>query len=879
MDLTSAVTAYHTIRSGVGGGEIGSSIPQNYQEMLNQFFASAHRHRHSHHQHIPPSPISSPTSSCSNSPNSSSSSTPTGGTSTSTPTVTTENLLSLLNYFHSSTRWEDHAFDLLLSIHILQSSHYRHSYSDLIQFHLHPNMKSYLTHEEPRVRQITCQLIGILVQSFGYEEYQFLVEVIIRCVQENSQREHQTRPVILGDEKELALDEVTGWKSLETSYNAFKELVKGLRHYLLINNDGVPPPPAPPPAAAPVADPTAPVADPTAVASDLSELNQWKVNRVAPIGSNALQIFVIDAGVHMNRYVRQCSCELIEIMCQTPSPVTHHQSHHSHPHTTAIPSPIRSRSSSSSLFTEFPSLAMVIAIRNILAIGLQDSWCQVRLAATLATKSFLMTISQNIFLEQHVWPLILPRLCLNRHYSTDSVKEIAQETWIQRLGSRGRELLTEFMSDVVPYYVSMTRHKNHIVCEAACASIAELGTPSPVPPPPASSLSPSRFPSSSIDLIPSPVSRIPSSSADQYLSLMLVALRDSLVDASWPVRDRACIAIGRYLRSIWNRNLDLQSPADIRLIPIPTTQSILNSGGHLPIDTDTPQGHAPEAQEEGEEAVLPQAEQEKLTVLQILQESVEILLNYLHTDPFRPVRESAAIAIVDCLLPPLAPMMTTENPLKVSLSLSPRPLLRPHPRQAPFQNQIWKKIENYLQSYLLAAVATAAPAETSFPFATTTMTSSSSSTTTATTRPVNKAIRFLPDSVVTELMSGATVTVRNTNDTNNNSEFKPLVSSSLDPSAPGGMLTGETLSWGGSVKGKMKRSKPRVGGGWGCCLDCAAGENRPLYPWEESETAILLLRELIGTLPQTNPESEERIRGFLRSQVKVCLCLTSTRQS
>ena len=290
------------------------------------------------------------------------------------------------------------------------------------------------------------------------------------CVQDHSQRECQTRPVILGEEKELALDEVTGWKSLETSFNAFKELVKGLRHFILVNNsqssigEGVPP----------LAPPAAEHAtiSPSAENDDGSELSRWKSHRVAPIGADALQIFVIDAGMHMNRYVRQCSCELIDIMCQTPSPI----SRHSHAHAGAMSSPIRLRSSS--LFVDSPSLSMVIALRNILAIGLQDSWCQVRLAATMATKSFLAAISNNVPLERQVWPLLLPRLCLNRHYSTDSVKEIAQETWIQRLGSRGRELLSEYMSDVVPYYVSMTRHKNHIVCEAACASIAELGSSS-----------------------------------------------------------------------------------------------------------------------------------------------------------------------------------------------------------------------------------------------------------------------------------------------------------------------------------------------------------------------------------------------------------------
>lgn len=110
-------------------------------------------------------------------------------------------------------------------------------------------------------------------------------------------------------------------------------------------------------------------------------------------------------------------------------------------------------------------------------------------------------------------------------------------------------------------------------------------------------------------------------------------------------------------------------------------------------------------------------------------------------------------------------------------------------------------------------------------------------------------------------MSGSAVSVRNTNET---VDPKPLI----PPSESEGTKKVEIQPWGGTTKGKIKRSKPRLGGGWGCCLDCAAGENRELYPWEVSETAIFLLRELIGTLSQ-NQDFESRIRSFLHSQLKV----------
>lgn len=388
MDLTSAVTAYRSFK-------LSSHFPPKYSHLIPQILSYSTE-------------------------------------------ITPDSLHEVFHDLNNSQTWENVAFSLLLAIHILNSSNYLDYQSELI-ITLNDNMMNYLEHEESRVRQLACRLIGVLVQRNGYKEYNILYESVISCVRRNSERECHTRPVILGEEKELALDEVTGWRALETSYNAFKELVKSLRHYVL-----------------------------TCESSDEPFLQTWRRSRVAPIGAEALQIFILDAGVHINRYVRQSCCELVDIMCQLPS--TRSPYHRDQVIGDGMP---RERSS---IFTEYPSPSVVIALRNVLAIGLQDSWCQVRLAATFATNSLLSTISGESNLENLIWPLILPRICLNRHYSTDSVKEVAQDTWIKRLGTRGRELLSTYMSDVVPYYVSMTRHKNHIVCEAACASIAELGS-------------------------------------------------------------------------------------------------------------------------------------------------------------------------------------------------------------------------------------------------------------------------------------------------------------------------------------------------------------------------------------------------------------------
>lgn len=158
-----------------------------------------------------------------------------------------------------------------------------------------------------------------------------------------------------------------------------------------------------------------------------------------------------------------------------------------------------------------------------------------------------------------------------------------------------------------------------------------------------------------------------------------------------------------------------------------------------------------------------------------------------------------------------------------------------------------KRIQSYITTYLPAAARDSINAQSVVPA--------------SNHKPVNKNIRFLPDSIVSELMSGSTVSVRNTNEY---ADPKPLV----PPMQASENNKGYPQPWGSTTIGKVKRSKPRLGGGWGCCLDCAAGENRDLYPWEGSETAVLLLRELIGTLPQ-NFGSEAKLRELFHSHLQV----------
>uniref|UniRef100_A0AAV1TEN1 Uncharacterized protein n=1 Tax=Peronospora matthiolae TaxID=2874970 RepID=A0AAV1TEN1_9STRA len=102
--------------------------------------------------------------------------------------------------------------------------------------------------------------------------------------------------------------------------------------------------------------------------------------------------------------------------------------------------------------------------------GLEDNWCQVRYAASIAARMFLLKLQDQG--RKAYLPILLPRLCLNRYYIAERVQKYSQESWTMIVGTHGRELVATYANEIVDYYVEMT---SHCVRESACQCIAELG--------------------------------------------------------------------------------------------------------------------------------------------------------------------------------------------------------------------------------------------------------------------------------------------------------------------------------------------------------------------------------------------------------------------
>ncbi|ROT82029.1 uncharacterized protein [Penaeus vannamei] len=147
--------------------------------------------------------------------------------------------------------------------------------------------------------------------------------------------------------------------------------------------------------------------------------------------------------------------------------------------------------------------------------GLADNWSQVRLASSVATRKFLMSLPAAA--RERFFPVLLPRLCLNRYYVAEGVRLHSQETWRQVAGSEGKALVEKYIDPVVAYYIEATEADNHAVREAACACIAELAL------------------------------KIARGSVRAHVPDLLHALTVCFSDDSWPVRDAACVACGNFI--------------------------------------------------------------------------------------------------------------------------------------------------------------------------------------------------------------------------------------------------------------------------------------------------------------------------------------------
>jgi hypothetical protein len=156
----------------------------------------------------------------------------------------------------------------------------------------------------------------------------------------------------------------------------------------------------------------------------------------------------------------------------------------------------------------------------IVAKGLADNWSQVRYAASQACRSFYLIAKEDPQLREEFDPILVPRMCLNRYYVAEGVKIYSNETWRLVHEDKGKEVIAKYAKEVCKFYISQSLADNHAVREASCHCIGELCTK---------------------------VAKIDPEPFKPYVQDLLTALLDCFKDASWPVRDCACIACASFV--------------------------------------------------------------------------------------------------------------------------------------------------------------------------------------------------------------------------------------------------------------------------------------------------------------------------------------------
>ncbi|TYZ58640.1 hypothetical protein PybrP1_009227 [[Pythium] brassicae (nom. inval.)] len=324
-----------------------------------------------------------------------------------------------------------------------------------------------LEHYEPRVRMVVGKLLGVLANwDLAWVHAEFLPQLLesVMCSMSRSPDFEESGFEDLDDNISVngmetppqspestprtpstpyRLDDVSGWKALESSLCALKYVVKGSGAAFLEQRAGGP------------------------------------ADAFVYLTPELLELVTTKSCFHINRHVRVVGLDTITALCEA-APVGFLATHR----------------------------AVADTLSKCVARGMQDNWSQVRYAASIAVRAFLLPLEDDDTRARYL-PTLVPRLCLNRYYVAERVSKHSQETWRLLVGARGRDVVAQYANDVVAYYVEMT---NHSVREAACTCIGELG------------------------------SKVAPDAIRPHVATLAHALVVSLYDSSWQVRDAACLA-------------------------------------------------------------------------------------------------------------------------------------------------------------------------------------------------------------------------------------------------------------------------------------------------------------------------------------------------
>lgn len=372
--------------------------------------------------------------------------------------------------------------------------------------------EKHLEHNEPRVRSLVAKVIGhhanlgttleknmnigpILIQQ-SIHLYNTVLNSLYEHLESGRDTDNKSKS------SEGALDDTTGWRALETNLYGIGSFVQASGHRYFAFSKGC-------------------------NNGDKSGISGME----SKVDEKLLQNVEYCCVKHVNRHVRAAGISVLEQMV--------------HACTSSFQddlqgSDAKERQDTSDMnMLMLPDSKLRQTIVEVLKTALADNWSQVRMAGSVLCRVFFVAMLEyaescpdRSMEDRESWlmslyPVLLPRMCLNRFYLAQGVKLYSHETWrivfekYRDFAGSGLENVAIHGGAICRYYTKMADADNHVVREAACQAIAELATK---------------------------IGR--SEQYSHYLAPYVISLLQALLmcfhDESWPVRDEACLACGTF---------------------------------------------------------------------------------------------------------------------------------------------------------------------------------------------------------------------------------------------------------------------------------------------------------------------------------------------
>ena len=155
---------------------------------------------------------------------------------------------------------------------------------------------------------------------------------------------------------------------------------------------------------------------------------------------------------------------------------------------------------------------------STIAAGLADNWSNVRNAVALAAYTYCTFADSKQEIKERYEEELLAPLWLSRYYIPEGVENIFIEIWKIVVKDQGINILLSHWDIFCKYYISSWYAENQVIRKAAWHWISEIWVK-------VANTEPEPF--------------------RPYISDMIAALIELLNDPNWPVRDSACMAIGK----------------------------------------------------------------------------------------------------------------------------------------------------------------------------------------------------------------------------------------------------------------------------------------------------------------------------------------------